>query len=137
MVKPKNIPLCLVLSFFSCGLYTLFWMIGLSNDVNSVTETPNQPTGEMCLLLNLCTCGFYSFYWVYKNGEKLDTARMRSGAQYGNLATFYLIVKIGIYGFSYMLLQLNLDIFGFVVGCFDVLTYVMIQNEVNKFVPID
>lgn len=37
MIQPRSVPLCIVLSIITCGLYGLYWFVCLTNEVNEVT----------------------------------------------------------------------------------------------------
>ena len=72
MIQRRDIVVSIILSFITCGLYGIYWLVCLTNDVNTVCDTPNDTSGVMVVILNIFTCGLYGFYWVYKMGEKLD-----------------------------------------------------------------
>lgn len=112
-VSPRSIPLYLVLTLLTCGLFGIYWFVCLVDDLNSVTDTPNDTGGIVVFLLSLITCGIYGLYWFYKAGEKISAAKMRAGAfTSGNEGILYLILSV-----------LNLGI----------INYCLIQNEINRF----
>lgn len=135
MVKEKSIPLFIILSFFTCGLFNLFWIYSLTEDTNEVTEEEG-PNGWMTLLFCVLSCHIYSCYWAYKQGEKLDRSREASGAATGNLAMLYLALSAGGYAFSVILsfmtggFTLLLREVGFVIA------YALMQDEINKHVAV-
>ena len=103
MVERKSIALCIVLSLITCGLYSLYWMYCLAEDVNTITGRVDA-SGGMVLLLSIVTCGIYGLYWLYKCGDAMD--RLRGGGGY--LGILYLL--LGLLGFgiiSFALLQSN------------------------------
>lgn len=105
MVERKSIALCIVLSLITCGLYSLYWMYCLAEDVNTITGRVDA-SGGMVLLLSIVTCGIYGLYWLYKCGDAMD--RLRGGGGY--LGILYLL--LGLLGFgiiSFALLQSNLN----------------------------
>ena len=105
MVECKSIALCIVLSLITCGIYGLYWMYCLAEDVNIVTGRADA-SGGMVLLLSIVTCGIYGLYWLYKCGDAMD--RLRGGGGY--LGILYLL--LGLLGFgviSFALLQSNLN----------------------------
>ena len=113
-MKRRSIGLCIFLSIITCGIYAMYWFVCLTDVSNTVTGQ-GTTTGGVALLFNLITCGIYGIYWSYKMGEKLDAARVASGAPYGSLAILYLV----------------LSIFGL-----QIVTYALVQSELNKFTPI-
>lgn len=107
MVQNRNIALCIVLSIITCGIYGLYWLVVLNDDVNLVSKEPNPTSGGMVLLLTIVTCGIYGWYWLYKQGEKLD--RADGGSSSGIL---YLVLGfVGLAIVSYALMQDRLNKF--------------------------
>ncbi|SET44358.1 DUF4234 domain-containing protein [[Clostridium] polysaccharolyticum] len=110
MVRQKNLALCVILYFVTCGLYGIYWFVCLTDDTNAIAQEEGT-SGVAALLLTVVTCGIYGFYWAYKRGEKIDRAHQLRGEYASNGGILYLL----------------LFIFG------GVITYILIQNEVNKF----
>ena len=79
MIPQRNVPICIILSIVTCGIYGLYWYVCLTNETDAVTQEPG-PGGGMSLLLSLVTCGIYNIYWGWKMGDKLDASRARHGA---------------------------------------------------------
>lgn len=111
MVKEKNIALCIVLYFVTCGLYLFYWMVTLTDDTNTIAGEPEDTSGIMVIVLTLVTCGIYGLYWAYKRGEKIDKAHQNRGEAASNGGVLYLILYI----------------FG------GIISLALIQNEINKF----
>ena len=72
MIERRNIAVCIVLTLVTCGIYGIYWIVCLTNDVNTVSGDVNGTSGGMVVLLTIVTCGIYGIYWAYKQGEKLD-----------------------------------------------------------------
>lgn len=115
MVQPRSIPLCIVLSVITCGIYGLYWFVCLTNEVNEVTQE-NDTSGGMALLLSIITCGIYGIYWAYKMGDKLDRARTRNNVPTGSFPILFLV----------------LNIFGL-----GIVTCAIIQSELNHYTPVN
>lgn len=110
MYKSKNVGLCIVLSIITCGIYGLYWLVCMADDVNTVAKRPSGTSGGMVLLLTLVTCGIYGWYWLYKSGETMDLVRTEHGEGTGSLAILYLVLGIlGVGIVSYALLQSELN----------------------------
>ena len=61
-VKEKNIGLCILLSFVTCGFYCLYWLYCLAKDLNELCESQGQEKGSdggLVLILSIVTCGIY------------------------------------------------------------------------------
>ena len=111
MVERRNIAVCIVLTLVTCGIYGIYWIVCLTNDVNTVSGDVNGTSGGMVVLLTIVTCGIYGIYWAYKQGEKLDFTKNNRGIPSSNSGVLYLILQI----------------FGF-----GIIAYALMQNELNK-----
>lgn len=102
-IAQRDIALAIILSFVTCGLYPIYWMIKLNDEINILAgEADTAPSGGMVFLLSLVTCGIYTFVWLYKMGEKCDKIK---GAP-GNSNILYLILAfLGLGLVSYCLMQ--------------------------------
>ena len=111
MIERRNIAVCIVLTLVTCGIYGIYWIVCLTNDVNTVSGDVNGTSGGMVVLLTIATCGIYGIYWAYKQGEKLDFTKNNRGIPSSNSGVLYLILQI----------------FGF-----GIIAYALMQNELNK-----
>ena len=111
MIERRNIAVCIVMTLVTCGIYGIYWIVCLTNDVNTVSGDVNGTSGGMVVLLTIVTCGIYGIYWAYKQGEKLDFTKNNRGIPSSNSGVLYLILQI----------------FGF-----GIIAYALMQNELNK-----
>ena len=111
MIERRNIAVCIVLTLVTCGIYGIYWIVCLTNDVNTVSGDVNGTSGGMVVLLTIVTCGINGMYWAYKQGEKLDFTKNNRGIPSSNSGVLYLILQI----------------FGF-----GIIAYALMQNELNK-----
>ena len=111
MIERRNIAVCIVLTLVTCGIYGIYWIVCLTNDVNTVSGDVNGTSGGMVVLLTIVTCGIYGIYWAYKQGEKLDFTKNNRGIPSSNSGVLYLMLQI----------------FGF-----GIIAYALMQNELNK-----
>ncbi len=112
-VATRSIPLYIVLTIVTCGLFGLYWFVCIVNDLNTAAGTPEDTNGVVVLLLNIVTCGIYGLYWMYKAGEKVSILKSRRG-----------VPVSGNDGILYLVLQL------FELG---IINYCLIQNEINQY----
>ena len=98
MIERRNIAVCIVLTLVTCGIYGIYWIVCLTNDVNTVSGDVNGTSGGMVVLLTIVTCGIYGIYWAYKQGEKLDFTKNNRGIPSSNSGVLYLILQI--FGFG-------------------------------------
>ncbi len=86
-----------LLSFVTCGLYGIYWMIKMNDEVNAVSNHPEAPNGVMVFVYTLLTCGIYNFVWLYNMGKRIEEAKAARGqTSGGGASTTYLI--LGIFG---------------------------------------
>jgi UDP-N-acetylmuramyl pentapeptide phosphotransferase/UDP-N-acetylglucosamine-1-phosphate transferase len=110
MLKEKNIVVCIILSFVTCGLYGIYWLCEVTRDVDTISHNPQPRSGGMVILLTIVTCGLYSFYWWYKNGELMEQANEQTRIGSASSAVLYLILSlIGLGIVNYILLQLDIN----------------------------
>lgn len=112
-IQPKNIAVCIVLSFVTCGIYGIYWFIKLTDEANALAEVQAPTSGGTAVLLTIITCGIYGWYWCYKQGEKLDAAKTAKGEPSSNSGVLYLVLQF--------------------VGL-GIVAYALMQNEINKLV---
>lgn len=115
MMERKSIPLCIVLSLVTCGLYSLYWMYCLAEDIRFLARDEGIPGGGTVLLLSLVTCGIYGLYWLYRCGELMDALRARNGRLEGHLGILCLL--LGVLGFG-------------------IIAFALLQSELNEYAGI-
>lgn len=111
MVKERNIAVCIILSLITCGIYSIYWMVVLTDELNELSGEDGT-SGILALVLTMVTCGLYGFYWAYKIGEKVETCKENRGIVTSNTGLLYLIV--------------------FFLS--PIIIYALSQNEINKLV---
>lgn len=111
MKQNRSVAMCIVLTIVTCGIYGLYWMYCIHQDVQEVCNNPMQTEGGMVILLTLVTCGIYGVYWSYRMGQALDEARGTPG---GSQAIAYLLLSL----FE-----------------FHIIAWALMQNELNRFTP--
>ena len=107
-MKQRSIPVCIILSLITCGIYSLYWMIVLTDDANRLSGR-QRPSGGTALLLTIVTCGIYGYYWAYQMGEALYNAKAQRGIMASNNNILNLILEIifPIIGWSLMQDEIN------------------------------
>ena len=68
----RSIPMSIILVFVTFGIYGLYWMVVLTNDVNYLSGKRFDTSGGKALFFTIITFGFYGIYWAYKMGEKIS-----------------------------------------------------------------
>ena len=102
-VMPRSIPVAIILSIVTCGIYFLYWIYMINNEINELAQDPMAPSGGIVILLSIVTCGIYSWYWYYKMGEKCDYITQSNGSS----NVIFLI--LGIFGLGIVSVALMQD----------------------------
>lgn len=90
-IKKRNIALCIIFTLITCGIYWLYWVCCLADDVNEITGHQDDIAGWKVLLFDILTCGIYGIYWSYKLGKKLGE---KAGDTSGNKGILFLVLSI-------------------------------------------
>lgn len=70
-ISVRSIPMAIILSIITCGIYGIYWMYCLVNDLNTASGRENDTSGGMVILFSIITCGIYGIYWYYTAGSKV------------------------------------------------------------------
>lgn len=111
-MKERNIAVAIILSIVTCGIYSIYWFIVLTDDIVAASDDSFN-SGAMCFLLTLVTCGIYGYFWAYKMGQLLQGAKQKRGLPANSDMSI-----------AYLLLQ----IFGL-----NIVNLALMQNDVNQF----
>ncbi len=109
MVGERSIPLYLILSLLTCGLFTIYWFIALAGDIRTLREA-HEPRGIFDWIIGLLTCGIYTIICYYRYSKFVVEIQKKKAMEVNDISVLTLI--LGIF-------------FGFV-------SLALIQNEVNK-----
>ena len=94
-IQARDIAISIILSLVTCGIYGIYWLIRLADDLNIASGRTNDPSGGMVALLTFVTCGIYGIYWAYKAGEKVAYIKNRNTGEVDtSCATLYLIISL-------------------------------------------
>ena len=52
-VAPRSIPMAIILSFVTCGIYMLYWIYMLNDEINELAQDETAPGGGMVILLTV------------------------------------------------------------------------------------
>ncbi len=63
----------ILLSLVTCGIYDLYFIYKLVQDVNTVCSGDGKQTPGLAsyFFLSLVTCGIYTYYWYYILGDRI------------------------------------------------------------------
>lgn len=103
----RSIVTSILLSLVTCGIYGIYWWIKLNNEVNTLSNHPNDTSGGIAFLLTLITCNIYGWFWYYKMGTKCDEIKAQRGGPAQNFPLMFLL--LGIFGLGIVNLCLMQD----------------------------
>lgn len=110
-IKKREIVTSVILSFITCGIYSIIWSIFINDDVNAASGEQGT-SGVMVVLLTIVTCGIYGIYWAYTMGKRMQIAGEKHGASISDNSILYLVLQL------------------FGLG---IVNYCLIQNDLNRF----
>lgn len=112
MIKEKNIFVALILSFLTCGIYYIYWLVCINDDIDSITSNPSPRNGALVIILTIVTCGLYGLYWWYLNGKLMEEHSNKAGVQTTSSGIIFLILTF--LGVAFI-------------------NAVIVQNDINKY----
>lgn len=107
----RNIGLCILFSFITCGIYGIYWFIVLTDELKQLSGDNETASGGIAFLLTLVTCNIYGWYWAFKRGENIDTMKNAKGIPSSNSGILFIILQA--LGFA-------------------IINNCIMQNEINK-----
>ncbi|WP_440895421.1 DUF4234 domain-containing protein [Amphibacillus sp. Q70] len=111
MVKHRSVGIVIILSLITCGIYNIYWMFAITEEIGYLSGDRSFSGGKV-LLLTIITCGIYTFFWYYIVGSKLMMAQQKHDKMVKDNSLIYLILAI------------------FGLG---IVSNAIIQNDVNAF----
>ena len=97
-MKQRNIAVCILLLFVTCGIYGIYWMIVLNDETNALSGRIGTSGGTVFL------------FWMYQMGNAVEMLHEQHGEPRGSAPVVYLLLSL--FGFSivaYALLQYELN----------------------------
>ena len=91
--QDRNIFVFIILNIITCGIYGLYTIYSLANDVNRACDGDGQTTSGLLIfiLLSIITCGIYSFYWHYAIANRIAANAPRYGMHFQEDGTSVLL----------------------------------------------
>jgi hypothetical protein len=70
-IQERSPIVVILLSVITCGLYALYWIYKMSEEIQMVEKERESTSPGLELLLCIVTCGLYTYYWYYKYAKKI------------------------------------------------------------------
>jgi len=93
MIQKRGIAEVIILSLVTCGIYMMYWIYAMSNDIKTYLDDETINPG-LELLLTIVTCGIYGIYWYYKFGKLICTCQEKAGIAVEDNAIVYIILSV-------------------------------------------
>lgn len=101
-IMPRSIVVAIVLTIVTCGIYGIYWMIKLNDEINQLSGEYQATSGVMVFLFGIITCGIYYWYWQYKMGQRCDRINRVPNGSSGILYLVLAFFGLGIVGYCLM-----------------------------------
>lgn len=107
-VQQRNLATCILLTLCTCGIYGIFWLYGLINDICDLKGV--ERTGGKDILFVFLTCGLYSLFVFYRMGCDMDSLRESRGFSSSKFGILFLILSIlGLGLVNYIIAQHSIN----------------------------
>lgn len=91
--KRRSIPVAIVLSLVTCGIYGLYWYVCITDEVASACDD-HSISGVSTLIFTIITCGIYQLYWAYKIGNLSAQLKARRGYPADSQGILFIILAV-------------------------------------------
>lgn len=71
----------LVLTFLTCGLFGIYWLYRMNEDLKRLRGESATAEGGRLVLYTILSCGLYTVYWLYVNSDVLGQLREEQGLE--------------------------------------------------------
>nr|WP_106780188.1 DUF4234 domain-containing protein [Lysinibacillus timonensis] len=112
MIRERNIALAIILTIITCGIYGIYWMYCITNEVSLLSDDQSFSGGK-AILFTIITCGIYIFFWDYQLGQNIARAQQNRGFYPKDNGVLFIV----------------LSIFGL-----GIINYAIAQSEINKLI---
>ncbi|WP_017472024.1 DUF4234 domain-containing protein [Amphibacillus jilinensis] len=93
MIRQRSVAMVIILSFITCGIYTLFWMFSVTEELASATDDRAFRGGNV-ILFTFLTCGIYTFFWYYIVGQKIADVQYRQNQHTNDNGLIYILLSV-------------------------------------------
>ncbi|MBI5607568.1 MAG: DUF4234 domain-containing protein [Deltaproteobacteria bacterium] len=106
-MQRRDLVTAILLTVVTCGIYSLFWMFQMGNDIATL-RGDDQPKPTTDLVLTLITCGLWYFVVSYRWAQLLnEVAEQRGKRVDSNFPVLCLVLAFFSYGIVGLALMQN------------------------------
>ena len=108
-IEERNLALAIVLTLVTCGIYGLYWIYMMTEEMKMASGDESL-NGILACLLPIVTCNIYGLYWAYKVGKDVPAAKASVGLTGEDKSVLFLVLDlVGLSIVTYALLQCELN----------------------------
>ena len=96
-ISKRNIVAAVIWTILTCGIYSIYWMVKLNDELLQMSGKEG-PSGGVVVLLTLVTCGIYGYVWYWKMGACIDEINNKNA----DISTGVLFLLLGVFGFGFV-----------------------------------
>ncbi|MDY2727692.1 MAG: DUF4234 domain-containing protein [Candidatus Onthovivens sp.] len=95
-MKERSVVSVLLLSIFTCGIYSIYWWYTTADDLNFSEKSEDSLMNYLlAILLTFITCGIFMIYWQYKFFKKIDALTGKDNFVVNFVLTIFLSPLVG------------------------------------------
>lgn len=110
-IQERSPIVVILLSVITCGLYALYWIYKMSQEIQMVEKEREGTSPGLELVLCIVTCGLYTYYWYYKYAKKIyviqDDLDIRPAEDNGILYIILAVFQLHIIAMAIMQASFN------------------------------
>ncbi len=91
-VQQRSIGKCILFSFITCGIYSLFWIYSALNDLYYLDGSNESPAKD--LILGIVTCGIYYFWMWAKMARMISNIRVKNNLPDSNNSVLFVVLYL-------------------------------------------
>lgn len=92
-MKTRSIGLSILFTIITCGIYGIYWMARITDEIGSEIPESNLD-GAKTVLFSILTCGLYNIVWAYKIGEVQERLYEKYNMPRSERRVFNLILEL-------------------------------------------
>ncbi|MCL2616261.1 MAG: DUF4234 domain-containing protein [Defluviitaleaceae bacterium] len=111
-VRRRNIVLCILFSFITCGLYMFYWTYVVSRDTRILAGESPEGAG-LDVLFDFLTCGIFGFIVMYKCAKRMYEVDYRNNGRASDDSTLVTILYFFVAVVSLGILQSKINAYAY------------------------